>query len=160
MKKGDSNPALGRYVQARRESLGLDFNTLAARSGFNHTYWRKLEQGLYLSPDAKTLRIVADTLDCPLEDLYGLCGYTIANDLPALTPYLRAKFDLPPEAVADMERYFALLRNYFGVPEDQPVFPPEQHDRSGPGTSTQVPSEGAKNSAAHPWRSRQDRRAA
>jgi hypothetical protein len=38
---------------------------------------------------------------------------------------MRAKYDLPLEAVADLERYFDYLRNYYGVPKDKPVFPPK-----------------------------------
>jgi hypothetical protein len=64
-------------------------------------------------------------LRVPVADLYGLAGYEIPEGLPTLQPYLRAKYDLPPEAVADLERYFELLRNYYGVPKDQPVFPPK-----------------------------------
>jgi transcriptional regulator with XRE-family HTH domain len=130
----------------------------AEQSGFDDSYWRKLEHGHYLSPDAKTLRIVAETIGCPLEDLYGLCGYTIAEELPTLTPYLRTKYDLPPEALSDMEKYFAQLRSYYGIPEDQPVFPPTT--RPSRTAKTPKPSADARNRADHPWRARQDRGAA
>jgi transcriptional regulator with XRE-family HTH domain len=158
MKRGDNNPTLGAYVRERRLSRNLSIPEAADRSGLDDSYWRKLEHGHYQSPDAKTLRIVADTIECPLEDLYGLCGYTIADDLPALTPYLRTKFDLPPEAVSDMEKYFAQLRSYYGIPEDQPVFPPQ--DRSARTSKRTEPSKEARNRADHPWRGPADRRAA
>lgn len=158
MNKGDNNPSLGEYVKTRRLARNLGIPQAAEQAGLDDSYWRKLEAGQYQSPDAKTLRIVADTIDCPLEDLYGLCGYTIADDLPALTPYLRTKFDLPPDAVRDMERYFAQLRSYYGIPDDQPVFPPRRSiEDSGPQVK---PSNGARNRQSHPWRASQDRRAA
>jgi transcriptional regulator with XRE-family HTH domain len=158
MNKEDNNPSLGKYVQSRRLARNLGIPQAAAKAGLDDSYWRKLEAGHYSSPDAKTLRIVADTLGCPLEDLYGLCGYTVADDLPALTPYLRTKFDLPPEAVADMEKYFTQLRSYYGIPDDQPVFPPDDQPKQS--STRTVPSKGARNRSNHPWRASQDRRAA
>ena len=65
----------------------------------------------------------ARTLDIPAEDLLALAGYDVPDRLPNFTPYLRAKYELPPEAIADLERYFDLLRNYYDIPADQDVFP-------------------------------------
>ena len=67
-----------------------------------------------------------DPLNVDFEDLYGLAGYESPERLPSFRPYLRAKYELPPEAVADLERYFELLRNYYGIPKDQPVYPPKK----------------------------------
>ena len=39
--------------------------------------------------------------------------------------YARLRYDLPPEAIADLERYFEYLRSYYNIPQDQPVFPPK-----------------------------------
>lgn len=157
MKNRDGNKVLGQYVRERREAQGMSVRDATSACGLNDAYWRKLEQGIYMSPDAKTLRLIAKSIGCPLEDLYGLAGYTVANDLPALTPYLRSRYDLPAEAVTEMERYFDLLRNYYGIAPDQPVFPPtapsEASHRHG------VPTVGAKNAKNHPWRAAQNRRA-
>ncbi len=106
MTKGVNNQALGTYVRTRRESRGLSVRTVAERSGFHDSYWRKLEAGQYESPDAKHLEVIARVLDCPLEDLYTLCGYQMPKDLPTLGPYLRATSDLTTEEIAVMERIF------------------------------------------------------
>ena len=90
------------------------------------SYWSKLEAGQYEAPSPKHLKVIAKTLGVHIGDLYGLAGYDIPERLPTFKPYLRAKYQLPPEAVADLERYFELLRNHFGIPKDQPVFPPKQ----------------------------------
>jgi hypothetical protein len=71
-------------------------------------------------------------LQLPLEDLYSLAGYESPKGLPSFKPYMRAKYDLPPEAVADLERYFEMLRNYYGVPKDKPIFPPKPQRGTAP----------------------------
>lgn len=123
--KRPKNQTLGEYVRARRLSLRLGYQDVADRSGLHYSYWNKLENGHYGQPAPKYLRIIAKTLKAPLEDLMALAGYDNPERLPAFTPYLRAKFELPPEAIADMERYFDLLRSHYDIPADQPVFPPK-----------------------------------
>jgi transcriptional regulator with XRE-family HTH domain len=130
----------------------LDVRTCAEQAGIDHTYWRKLEAGLYRSPDPRHLKSIADVLDVPLIDLYGLCGYETAQGLPSLAPYLRSKYtDLPPEAVRDLEQYFEMLRLYYDIPADQPVFPPKPRRKPTPQRRAQ-PSKDAKNDKNHPWR--------
>jgi len=125
MVKGKGNQSLGDFVRARRTSKGMSLADAAAASGLHHSYWSYLENGRYQNPAAGHLRTIAKALDLPAEDLYGMAGYDIPERLPSFQPYLRAKYDLPPEAVADLERYFDYLRNYYGVPKDQPIFPPK-----------------------------------
>lgn len=150
MTKGVINQALGEYVRTRRTSQNLSFNECAEHSGLHHTFWRKLEAGEYESPSPKNLHLVAETISCPIEDLYALCGYPVSTEMPSLVPYLRTKYDLPPEAISDMERYFAQLRSYYGIPDDQPVFPPPP--KRPPSDQTRRPSKHARNPANHPWR--------
>jgi transcriptional regulator with XRE-family HTH domain len=124
MVKGVGNLTLGEFVRARRQSMDLSLADAATASDLDPSYWNKLENGHYQSPAPQHLQTIARVLDVPTEDLYGLAGYDIPERLPSFKPYLRAKYDLPPEAIADLERYFDMLRNYFGVPTDQPIFPP------------------------------------
>lgn len=123
------NQSLGAYVATRRESLKLTHYEAAERSGLNHTFWRKLEDGVYESPSPKSLEAIAKTLKVPIEDLYALAGYDLPGRLPSFRPYLRARYHLPHQAVADLERYFELLRNYYGIPENAQVFPPKPKAR-------------------------------
>lgn len=151
MNKGGLNPTLGKYVRSRRLSLSLDVRTAAEQAGVDHTYWRKLEAGQYRSPDPRYLKGIAKALDAPLADLYGLCGYAYTEDLPSFVPYLRSKYqDLPPQAIDELERYYELLRNYYGIPEDQPVFPPKPHSKND--SKRAKPAKTAKNQLDHPWR--------
>jgi len=124
MPKDKKNQTLGEYVRARRKSRGWSLTEAAERSGLHHSYWSYLENGRYESPSPKHLQTIARTLGVDIEDLYGLAGYDIPHRLPTFRPYLRAKYELPPAAIADLEKYFAQLRAYYGIPDDQPVFPP------------------------------------
>lgn len=151
MNKEALNPSLGRYIRARRLSLSLDVRTCAEQAGIDHTYWRKLEAGQYRAPKPAFLRAIAGVLDVPLVDLYGLCGYEAADELPTFTPYLRTKYpDLPPEAVRDLEQYYDMLRKYYDIPADQPVFPPRKVSRAD--RKRAKPSPRARNELDHPWR--------
>ena len=64
-------------------------------------------------------------LKVPFEDLYALAGYKTPDELPTFRPYMRAKYDLPPEAVRELESYFEFLRNQYGIAKHEPVFPPK-----------------------------------
>lgn len=141
MKRKDNAPrnqALGEFVRARRLSLGLSYQDVADRSGLHYSYWNKLENGQYEQPAPKYLRTIADTIDLPTDDLLALAGYDLPERLPSFMPYLRAKYELPPQAVADLERYFDLLRNFYGIPKDRPVFPPKAR-RTNPATPAPKP---------------------
>ena len=125
MAKEAKNQSLGEYIKARRTSLGLSLQDVADRSGFHYSYWSYLEAGKYEAPAPKHLKVIARTLRVDLTDLHGLSGYDTPQRLPSFKPYLRAKYDLPPEAAADLERYFEMLRNYYGIEKEKPVFPPK-----------------------------------
>jgi len=124
MTKRDGNQTLGDYIRSRRLSIGLSLADAAEASELDPSYWNKMENGHYQKPAPQHLSTIAGVLGVATEDLYGLAGYDIPERLPSFQPYLRAKYDLPPEAIADLERYFDLLRNYYGIPKDQSVFPP------------------------------------
>jgi transcriptional regulator with XRE-family HTH domain len=126
MKSEAKNQTLGEYIRARRLSRELSLAEAAELSGLHFSYWSKLEAGQYSSPSPKHLQAIARALEVDFEDLYGLAGYEAPERLPAFPGYLRTKYvDLPAEAVADLERYFDLLRNFYDIPADQPVFPPK-----------------------------------
>lgn len=124
--KTDKEPTLGPYVRARRLALDMSLDDAAEASGLHRSYWSKLENGVYEAPSPRYLQVIAHAIDLPFEDLFGLAGYDSPKRLPSFSPYLRAKYQLPPEAVRDLEKYFELLRNHYGIPKDQPVFPPKE----------------------------------
>lgn len=132
MKKGEkqknsskANVPLGSFVKARRESKGLSRRQVADACGVDYSYIGKLESGEYRHPSPLVLDAIAREIGCKPTDLYVLAGYKIGGDLPGFGPYLRATTHLPPEAIDQLESYFAFLRSQYGIPEDQPVFPPK-----------------------------------
>lgn len=122
------NAPLGGFIKSRRESRGISKAEACRRSGLDYSYWVKLEAGVYEMPSPKALDAVAAVIGCKPADLYVLAGYKIGGELPGFGPYLRATTYLPPEAIDQLESYFAFLRSQYGIPDDQPVFPPKPRD--------------------------------
>jgi hypothetical protein len=117
----------------------------AEAAGIDASFWRKIEHGLYESPSPKVLAPIAEVIQAPLADLYGLAGYVTSDKLPSFTPYLRSKYQLPPKALAELELYFKHLRDHYGIPADRPVFPPKERERAKPGPKPKDPPAGG------PW---------
>jgi transcriptional regulator with XRE-family HTH domain len=104
---------LGRLIKKYRQAKGLSQRTAAERMGYHHSYLARLETGDYESPKPQQLKTIARALDIPTEDLYALAGYQVEDRLPDFAPYLRAKFDLPDEAVDRLEEYFQMIRDRY-----------------------------------------------
>ena len=132
MKNRPNNETLGEVVRSRRTSLGMSLDQAAVASKLHKSYWSKLESDQYQTPAPKYLQIIGRVLDMPIEELYGLCGYEIPERLPSFQPYMRATTSLPPEAIRQLETYMTFLRNQYGIPEDQPVFPPKPREDEEP----------------------------
>ncbi len=137
MTERSKNRKLGDDIRERREARNLDIRNCAERSGFHRSYWNKLEDGHYNSPSPKHLRVIGKVLRCPLDDLYSLAGHTPSEELPTIGPYLRAKYDLPRGATAELERYFDYLRDYYGIPKGRRVYPPKPKSPTRPKRSRQ-----------------------
>ncbi len=130
------NAPLGDFIKTRRESRNISRAEAARAAGIDYSYIGKLESGEYRHPSPTVLDKVAKVIGVKPADLYVLAGYKIGGDLPGFGPYLRSKYQLPGEAIEQLEGYFSFLRNQYGIPEDEPVFPPKQ----APGS--EEPSEG------------------
>lgn len=132
------NAPLGAFIKARRESRHITKAEASRRSGLDYSYWVKLENGVYQMPSPKALDLVAEVIGTKPADLYVLAGYKIGGELPGFGAYLRTTSPyLPPEAIEQLENYFAFLRAQYGIADDQPVFPPKDRtdtttDRSDP----------------------------
>jgi transcriptional regulator with XRE-family HTH domain len=106
---------LGRLIKKNRLERGLTLRAAADQIGYDHSYLGRLEAGDYESPAPKLLKNIAKALGIPIEDLYALSGYEVPDRLPNFAPYLRAKYDLPDEAVERLDEYFLLLKDKYGV---------------------------------------------
>lgn len=119
MAKVDTKPAseasakLGAYVQQLRLERSLSVRALATRAKVDFSWLSRLEHGRYTSPDARSLWRIARALDVEVADLYLEAGFGDARGLPGFGPYLRAKYQLPDEAIVQLEAHFALINEKY-----------------------------------------------
>lgn len=116
---------LGRAVRQAREHKSATLRGVAEQTGLGHEWIAKLEQGLIAKPDPKKLQKLASALDVELEDFYALAGYLAPSGLPELKPYLRAKYDLPEPAAAELDDYLRRMQAKY----DHTPSPPKRPKR-------------------------------
>jgi transcriptional regulator with XRE-family HTH domain len=104
---------LGNYVRATREAAGWSLRRLAAATGVNPTWLMRLERGQYHSPDPRLLARLAQALGIDTADLFLAADYRGSDGLPGFAPYLRAKYELPPEAVDQLAAHFDLINERY-----------------------------------------------
>lgn len=101
----DQAKALGRFLRARREALGLSTRRLAALAQVPDSTIVRFEQGAYAAPSPDKLARLARALQVPLADIYALADYAVPADLPSVRPYLRTKYrNLSAEALDALSR--------------------------------------------------------
>ena len=111
------NPRLGAMIRHERERSGLSLRELATQTGIHFSGLNLMEQGRISSPDPQKLQAIARVLKCDVQDLYALSGYSVSDRLPNLAPYLRSKYELPDDAIDELENYFNQLRDRYGFGE-------------------------------------------
>jgi transcriptional regulator with XRE-family HTH domain len=109
----EASTKLGAYLQQLRLARGLTMRGLAARAKVDFSYVSRLEHGLVGAPTARQLWKIARALDIEVADLYSEAGFVDAHGLPGFAPYLRAKYHLPDEAVAQLQAHFALINEKY-----------------------------------------------
>lgn len=92
---------LGSFVHQARERAGLSLRNLEAITGVPRTKLHRLEHDQTIENEADTLQRLAEALELNSDDLFALAGYRPSGTLPSLTPYLRARYHLPPKALAE-----------------------------------------------------------
>ena len=112
----ESSAKLGAYLQQLRLERRLTMRGLAARAKVDFSYVSRLEHGLVGAPTARQRWKIARALDIEVADLYSEAGFVDAYGLPGFGPYLRAKYQLPDDAVAQLQAHFALINEkYHGI---------------------------------------------
>lgn len=101
--------ALGDHIHRLRTKQGLGLREAARVASVDPTWLSRLEQGIYGSPDPRSIVKVARALGVDVEELYVVAGLSDGHGLPGFAPYLRAKYDLPDDAVSQLESHFQLL---------------------------------------------------
>ena len=115
MSDNEKSERLGRLLRERREELGLSLNEVARRAGVDPGGLFRAERGPRV-PSPETLAALADGLGLPLADLYEAAGYPLTSQLPSIRPYLRHAYNVPEEAVAEIEDYLARIAAQYGGP--------------------------------------------
>ena len=124
----EDESVLGNRMRQRRGELGMSLNQLATATGLHKSFLSRLESGIVRQPATDSLRRIAQALGLPETELYGLLDQRARDQLPPLQPYLRAKYDLPDEVIADVTAYLAPHGNVTAGPRDGEDEEPEhQH---------------------------------
>lgn len=92
---------LGALIRQARERAGLSLRNLEAITGIPRATLNRLELDQVDNPSPDTLLRVAEALELNSDDLFTFVGYRSRTDLPSLAPYLRTKYRLPPNALAE-----------------------------------------------------------
>lgn len=97
---------LGQYIQRQRLAKGWSIRGLASAAAVDASGLAKLEKGRFQASDPVYLGKLARALGVAPSELYLAAGFAGADQLPGFAPYLRAKYDLPEEAVEQLAAFF------------------------------------------------------
>ena len=106
---------LARTLRKLRNRAGLSVRDLETKSGLNRRTISRIENADKL-PNPTTLNRLASALGADASELFKAAGYTTtaAEALPALQPYLRAKYaHLPASARQELANYLERLEEEY-----------------------------------------------
>ncbi|MFL6139621.1 MAG: helix-turn-helix domain-containing protein [Frankiaceae bacterium] len=107
----NNSQLLATRIRQLRTAAGLSVRALAVAAGVDFSWIARLERGEYRSPDPRCLARLARALGVEPAELYSTAGYD--DGLPGFAPYLRAKYELPDEAVRQLEGFFELINERY-----------------------------------------------
>ena len=102
---------LGVVIARARMKRGLSIRELATQLDVHASWVGFLEQGRYVDPAPDRLARIAELLDIDSARMDRLTRGAVAEGLPELGTYFRAKYDLTPEQIEQVERYVRRLRS-------------------------------------------------
>jgi transcriptional regulator with XRE-family HTH domain len=118
----DKAQAFGEYIKQRREERKLSIRSLATKAGINNGALSRIESGKRMPPKAGTLKALAEALEVPLTDVFAMAGHEIPYDLPAITPYLRARYGhLPDDALTSIDTYLKKIIDEYDLDLNGPA---------------------------------------
>jgi transcriptional regulator with XRE-family HTH domain len=101
---------LGRLVKQARRSRKLSLRALDELTGVSYGWLRRLEHGQMSKPAPSKLTKVAEALSIPPERIDRITRGQVSRDLPTIRTYLRAKYQLKPHEIAQIEELFDQIR--------------------------------------------------
>jgi transcriptional regulator with XRE-family HTH domain len=100
---------LGAFLRRRRLAAGYSSREVAEAAQVDQSWLSRLENGHYAQPSVMHVLELCRVLDIDTADLLAEAGVPREHHLPTFSPYLRAKYDLPDEAIAQLEAHFSLI---------------------------------------------------
>jgi transcriptional regulator with XRE-family HTH domain len=110
----EQRAALGTALRTARESQGLSYGQLGALVGVNKSQVMRWETG-ERPPSPQNLVDLAEQLELRAAQLFEIAGIPIPADLASLPAMLRAEYELPPEAIADIQKHIERVAKRYRV---------------------------------------------
>lgn len=111
---------LGQHLRQARETLGMSAVQVADIAEVSDSNIIRIENGKLKNPTAETLAKLAHALNLSVADIFERAGFMTGADLPTMAPYLRTKYDMPPEALEQIERYAKRVAKKHGIDMNGP----------------------------------------
>lgn len=102
---------LGQLIAKARYRKGVSIRGLAVDLGVTASWIGHLEGGRFLDPAADRLAAVAEALDIDSLRMDRIARGAVSEGLPEIGTYFRAKYDLSPQQIEQVERYVRRLRS-------------------------------------------------
>lgn len=107
---------LGSLIAKARIRKGLSYRALATQLGVAYGWLAELEMGRFLDTAPDRLARLAEVLDIEPSRIDRITKGTVADSLPEVRTYFRAKYGLAPEDIERIERY---VERYIDPPEER-----------------------------------------
>lgn len=101
---------LGRLFKRARRAKKLSLRGLDELSGVTYGWLTRLEHGTMTTPAPSKLTAVAEVLGIPPERIDRITRGQVSRDLPPIRTYFRAKYQLSPQEIAQIEELFDQIR--------------------------------------------------
>jgi transcriptional regulator with XRE-family HTH domain len=95
---------IGRMIATARRNRSWSLRRLSTESGISPAWLLKLERGEYTSPAPERLLRVTEVLRLDPERIERVAKGQISESLPGVRTYFRAKYDLTPQEIDEIER--------------------------------------------------------
>jgi len=107
---------LGSLIAKARTRKGLSYRALALQLGVAFGWLAELEAGRFVDPAPDRLARLAEALDIEPARIDRITKGSMADSLPEVRTYFRAKYGLTPEQSAQIEHY---VKRYIDPPEER-----------------------------------------
>lgn len=117
----DTTPGatLGATVRAGRSAAGLSVRQLEAQSGVPRSTISRIENDEPAAVSPGAIVRLARALELHAGDLFGLAGIPVPTEPLSLPAMLRAEYDLPPDAIAEMQRQIERVARKYRAAQTQ-----------------------------------------